>query len=175
MGGEREETVGEKPKRGRSGGRGGAETVQGGPSRPEASPPGPRLAAGEGGEGQGQAGLSPAQRLVLALEEARGAGNAPPVALGGQKIRMHESGGQIHFHDDAAGLKAGVPVGEMWGAWQRLLHLGAWTYLDSEHGTLLAVCSRLEAGDVVECYISLAPCKATNGPTMAALERVIGR
>jgi hypothetical protein len=46
---------------------------------------------------------------------------------------------------------------------------------DTEFNTILVICTRLEAGDVVEAYINLAPCRATNGPTMQALERVIGR
>jgi hypothetical protein len=177
MGGEREETVGtRKPKRD-GGGKGGGETVQGAPSRKGApAAPDASMANPDGGPApDGGAGLSQAQLLIRALEAAHAAGTSPPPGLGGQKIRMHESKGQIHFHADDDGLKAGVPVADIWGGWQRLLHLDTFKYIDTEFNTILVICTRLEAGDVVEAYINLAPCRATNGPTMQALERVIGR
>jgi hypothetical protein len=30
------------------------------------------------------------------------------------KIRMHENGGEVHFHDDANKLKVAVPVADYW-------------------------------------------------------------
>lgn len=35
-------------------------------------------------------------------------------------IRIHESNGEIHFHDDDNNLKTAVPVADMFSAWQRL-------------------------------------------------------
>ncbi len=38
----------------------------------------------------------------------------------GGRLRIHQSGGEVHFHDDDAHLKASVPVAEWWKAWETL-------------------------------------------------------
>lgn len=36
------------------------------------------------------------------------------------KVRFHESGGEVHFHDDERGLKVAIPVATWWSTWQSL-------------------------------------------------------
>ena len=54
-------------------------------------------------------------------------GTAPPAASpqsaggsGSSGIRCHESNGEVHFHDDAAGLKVAVPVATFHNMWNDL-------------------------------------------------------
>lgn len=56
------------------------------------------------------------------------------------KLRFHESAGQVHFHDDALGLKAAIPVAEWWKAWEKL-KVGPfhWVWSDAAHDTILTV------------------------------------
>lgn len=66
-------------------------------------------------------------------------------------IRFHEDPktGQVHFHDDANGLKVGIPVAAWYVAWQRIKQANneptpyTWTYTDAEHLTQLTVKSGL--------------------------------
>jgi len=57
------------------------------------------------------------------------------------KVRFHESGGEIHFHDDANQLKVAVPVATWFQAWQRLEagQIDRWYYPDLERKTVLDV------------------------------------
>lgn len=61
-------------------------------------------------------------------------------------VRYHESGGQVHFHDDKNGLKVAVPVATWFGAWQKmLLSLPAeWHFADTERNTIVNVKLRLK-------------------------------
>ena len=43
----------------------------------------------------------------------------PPASGTSRKIRWHESGGEVHFHDDERGLKVAIPVATVWDEWQR--------------------------------------------------------
>lgn len=61
-------------------------------------------------------------------------------AVAGQRLRFHESAGQVHFHDDALGLKAAVPVADWWKAWDKLrTMLSKWEYVDTTNDTVLTV------------------------------------
>lgn len=58
----------------------------------------------------------------------------------GGTIRIHQSGGEIHFHDDAAKIKAAVPVADWWKAWESLKNKEAtWDFIDSKNESLLRV------------------------------------
>lgn len=62
----------------------------------------------------------------------------------GQKIRIHQSAGEVHFHDDAGRLKCAVSVSDYWGAWSRLRTLqfgnpSRWSYYDAKNGTFLVI------------------------------------
>jgi hypothetical protein len=74
-------------------------------------------------------------------------------------IRFHKSRGQVHFHDDKAGLKCYVPTGAWWSAWQRLRNPvddapTSFTYQDVDNKTVLLVTSLLE-GDAVKVSMEI--------------------
>jgi|LSQX01.1.fsa_nt_gb hypothetical protein len=57
------------------------------------------------------------------------------------KVRYHESGNEIHFHDDDNQLKVAIPVAEWFQAWQRLEEgkIDHWEYADRQRKTVLDV------------------------------------
>ncbi len=69
-----------------------------------------------------------------------------PTSLG--DIRIHESGGEVHFHDDKSKLKVAVPVAEWWKEWQKLKAAtpiaAQWVYVDSVNSTLLSIISLVD-------------------------------
>ena len=58
-------------------------------------------------------------------------------------VRIHESGGQVHFHDDKNGLKVAVPAHEFWDAWNSLLGDGKRTFIDPDKSTVLYLTNKL--------------------------------
>ena len=55
-------------------------------------------------------------------------------------LRVHESGGEIHLHDDANKLKCAVPVATWSKEWSNLwkrVH-ERWTFADAENGTWMS-------------------------------------
>ena len=42
-----------------------------------------------------------------------------PKIITANDVRIHESGGSVHLHDDKTGLKVEVPVADFWKEWQR--------------------------------------------------------
>lgn len=63
------------------------------------------------------------------------------------KIRFHESGGEVHFHDDENRLKVAVPAATWFAAWQRLENSGGeWSYIDAGKQTLLSVAVEIIPG-----------------------------
>lgn len=56
------------------------------------------------------------------------------------KVRIHESGGEVHFHDDKADNKVAMPVATWYDRYENLLAGGdAIKYIDSVNKTLLIV------------------------------------
>lgn len=57
------------------------------------------------------------------------------------ELRVHESKGEVHFHDDAKKLKVAMPVATWYSAWQRLMDdpNSEFNYPDVERGTVLFV------------------------------------
>lgn len=55
------------------------------------------------------------------------------------KIRIHESAGEVHFHDGVANLKVAVPAGKFWGAWSGNARLKPITFYDSNRGTCAGI------------------------------------
>lgn len=47
-----------------------------------------------------------------------------------QKIRIHESGGEVHFHHDLTKMKVAVPVAEWHKAWATLKQGGTFRFCD---------------------------------------------
>lgn len=55
------------------------------------------------------------------------------------ELRIHESKGEVHFHDDDRKLKVAMPVATWYAAWQRLTNEpnSEFNYADVENGTAL--------------------------------------
>jgi len=55
------------------------------------------------------------------------------------ELRIHESKGEIHFHDDVKNLKCAVPVVTWYEMWQRMWKEvnGEFNFVDSKNGTAL--------------------------------------
>lgn len=160
------------------------------PSRVTGSPAGDVLQDGGEESAGGTASpvaVTPAHRLLAALLAAGTVapldeGGVPvpgrPPGLGGQPLRIHQNGGEVHFHADADGLKAAVPKADMWAIWNELQHLGRRQYLDRVSGTLLTLVTRLttkDGGDFVELYANLVACKPTYGPVFTKLDQTVGQ
>ena len=72
--------------------------------------------------------VTPAQTAYTPSAFQTAAPSSPgksPVAVAGlgaehQPLRVHESGGEIHFHDDANGIRVNVPVADFFSAWEVL-------------------------------------------------------
>lgn len=121
-------------------------------------------------------GLSPTRAFLAAHHAAPPAGRGPPAGVGRHPVRVHVSGGEIHFHNDIAGIKAAVPIAEWWSAWQRLLRLEKFVYLDLKNSTVLAVILWIDddgaGGDMAVPTITVAPCKFSRG--FGQLQRTTG-
>jgi hypothetical protein len=77
--------------------------------------------------------------------------------LGG--FRIHESNGEVHFHDDKNKLKAAVPLGAWYKAWDKLRGEPAtWQYIDATNNTNISVETRLEK-DEFDVIVSITPIK----------------
>lgn len=50
----------------------------------------------------------------------KAADGAEMMSPAGAKLRVHQSGGEVHFHDDAAGVKAALYTSDWWRAWETL-------------------------------------------------------
>lgn len=66
-------------------------------------------------------------------------GGARETTVGG--LRIHESGGCVHFHDDKAGRKVEVPVATWAKAWETLKNKAPdkWEYDNALQNTVLRV------------------------------------
>lgn len=99
----------------------------------------------------------------------------------GRSIRLHQSGGYIHFHDDAKKkLKCAVPVAVWWKAWERLR--GAtpgepqeFSFVDAAEKTILIVVVKCLLDTSVGKYeyglqteISVYPCEPDKNYTELA-------
>ncbi len=67
------------------------------------------------------------------------------------KLRIHESGGKVHFHDDDRKLKVEVPVSEWWKAWDYLKHAHRhWSYVDMANNSYLEIATDMSNGSGVK-------------------------
>ncbi len=76
------------------------------------------------------------------------------------KIRVHESGGEVHFHDDDNKLKVAVPAADFWQKWRLLqpnypAESHDTVFMDLDNGTVLFLAMSLRHG----------PATAAAGPT----------
>lgn len=89
-------------------------------------------------------------------------------------IRFHESTGEVHFHDDAAGLKVAVPVAEWWKAW-RLIRQGQtseWTWHDVARKTILRIVCMIDDDaepPILDCELHIEA--VAHGDGFTRLER----
>lgn len=71
-------------------------------------------------------------------------------------IRIHQVGGESHFHDDKRKLKVVVPHWKLENAWQRLgAEGGEWTYCDVTRKTCLRLRVILTKKLVLKCAIEV--------------------
>ena len=89
---------------------------------------------------------------------------------GNQAVRIHESGGCVHFHVDAENLKASMPVATWFSAWERLSTQipSIFRFYDTEKKTVLTVSTDL-VNDKVEAEVGIVSHEV--GPTFTALNK----
>jgi len=82
-------------------------------------------------------------------------------------VRIHESGGNVHLHDDKANLKAEIPVADFWAGWQRARSdFRMATFIDRNLGTIVIVDPILDRSltpVTVSVDIKLSPVCVTDG------------
>jgi hypothetical protein len=84
-------------------------------------------------------------------------------------LRIHESAGEVHFHDDVAKLKAAVPVSTWFKAWDKVSSQPqSWQFVDQKNKTVLTIDTKLEAGNL-EADVTLSP--LTVGTNFCALAK----
>ncbi len=93
---------------------------------------------------------------------AQKSSTSPEATLLGE-IRIHESKGEVHFHDDKAKLKVAIPVHVWSSVWQELstLRKTKWTYADSDNEAVLRVKmkrSKGKSGSNLEATVRLEKC-----------------
>ena len=112
------------------------------------------------------------EREVTVKTPAKVTKGSVDLLSGEQKIRIHESGGKVHFHVDAENLKVEIPVAEWFKAWQFLSKPSEtehqWMYADPEHGTVLSTTTSCK-NQPLETEISIV--KMDFGPTYSALQK----
>ena len=67
------------------------------------------------------------------------------------KVRIHQSGGYIHFHNDERKIKAAVPVFEFWPAWNRFKNgdpLSPLKFVDVDNRSILTITTVIAAGTI---------------------------
>ena len=73
----------------------------------------------------------------------------------GNRIRIHESGGEVHFHDDTAKLKVAVPVSKWFKLWDKLSGQPQKESIpDHKNNTVLTVETKLANG-VLDAVVSV--------------------
>jgi hypothetical protein len=108
-------------------------------------------------------------------------GAEAPIQTG--TIRVHTSGGEVHFHDDASKLKAAVPVSLWYKVWEQLrsCQQRVWDYHDAQNGTLLSVTVTADSGPSgfpksVSAKVELTACPADDTfKKLDAISRGVGR
>jgi len=74
-------------------------------------------------------------------------------------FRIHEINGEVHFHDDTNKLKAVVPVGVWYKAWDKLRgEPTTWVFIDTSNNTNISVGTRL-INDEFDIIVSIKTIK----------------
>ena len=113
------------------------------------------------------------ETMLDQAQQARGpavAGSETTIAqpAGRNPIRLHQSGGHIHFHDDIRKLKVAVPAAKWWKAWDNLQGClpgdpRHFSYVDVKEKAILLVTSSCEHAKADDPYtmvvdIEIQPC-----------------
>ncbi len=83
-------------------------------------------------------------------------------------IRYHESGGEVHFHDDVAKLKVAMPVAIWFNLWQQVSTFSSkksrkWYYVDTLNRTRLRlVCDHSSLEDCMQIELKISPVKISS-------------
>ena len=85
-----------------------------------------------------------------------------------QKIRYHESNGEIHFHVDDANLKAAIPVAEWFNMWRNAVNFKSSQYIDVNNQALLTL-QPFKTGTNVDLIVNVE--KINIGVTFDALNK----
>lgn len=110
-----------------------------------------------GGEREQVVQDKPGKRTPTEIQSQRGA----------QKIRIHESGGQVHFHDDKGNLKVAIATAKYWSKWEEIREgkLSLWTFQDPQNKSELKIQRPSPDADITIAITAMA-----DFPTFAALD-----
>lgn len=103
---------------------------------------------------------------ILDAGKSAGTSKSTEIGTGKKKLRLHENAGEVHFHDDTAGLKVAVPVATFMKEWpdfsqQRIAEEGAVLhFVDATRNTVavLKSISRFKKGKfLIDIEASIVP------------------
>jgi hypothetical protein len=101
-------------------------------------------------------------------------GGTATIGTGAQTIRVHESAGKVHFHDDKKKLKVEAPTAKVWAAWDELKRgkIKDWEFEDIERGTKVKMSESSLVDDTREIAIEVNTAKK-HGPNFVAFEKFV--
>jgi hypothetical protein len=88
------------------------------------------------------------------------------------KLRFHENLGEIHFHDDAAGIKVAIPVALWSAAWEKLSsgQIKKFNYYDTSNASQIDVrIRRKKRTSIIEAMVEVS--KLNFGAEFNALQK----
>jgi len=124
--------------------------------------------------GERETFLESAEKAKSKIDDGGDAQNPPTESMGSLRgtnnpLRIHESGGEVHFHDDTAKLKAAVPVSAWFKAWDKLSSQPqSWQFVDQKNQTVLTIDTKLDNGSL-DADVTLA--KLAVGTNFSALNK----
>lgn len=93
----------------------------------------------------------------LPQKTRKGSGNAETIG----NVRIHESGGEVHFHDDKNGRKVAIPVARWFELLERAVQdVGRFEFVDRDNEAVLYVRVRMD-GAKVDVELTIDKCKTT--------------
>ena len=109
------------------------------------------------------------KETVVPGKAAAVVGGSPGTKLT-SNVRVHQSGREVHFHDDVNKVKAAVPVALWSNAWDEIVtrDLKNWSYTDAVNQSLLTLEVQLNNNNL-DINISLS--KIVVGDTFKALDK----
>lgn len=88
-------------------------------------------------------------------------------------VRVHVSGGEVHFHDDVRKLKVAVPVSRWYAIWGKLrdLSMESATLIDPDRLTQVDIRVRVKRGEL-SAKVSVSKCADSRAESFDALDRL---